>query len=88
MSVIQFTISQCISLREDLQYWVLQHEKATVVEGAEDPDAIRDVIESVNGQQVKILVSLLDEQRTLEQELSTGSVVIGFHVLPLLHSIE
>ena len=62
---------------------MLQNEKATPVEGAEDPEAIRDVIESVNRQQEKILSSLLEEQRTLEQELNTGSVVIGFHVLRL-----
>ena len=60
-------------LREDLQYWVLQHEKARHAAGAEDPEAILKVIDSVKDQQERILGSLREQQQILESEL-TGSL--------------
>ncbi|KAI0238305.1 hypothetical protein LSAT2_011041 [Lamellibrachia satsuma] len=64
------TVEPVWSLREDLQYWVLQHEKAKHAEGSDDPGAILKVIDSVKGQQERILVSLQEQQQALEQELT------------------
>lgn len=56
---------------------MLQHEKAKHAEGSDDPGAILKVIDSVKGQQERILVSLQEQQQALEQELTGGLIVFS-----------
>ncbi|XP_013383818.1 coiled-coil domain-containing protein 148 [Lingula anatina] len=71
------TVEPVWNLREDLKYWVVEHQNDAKEEDEsvlEERKAILETVASVNSQQELVLEKLLNEQLSLEQELSSGEL--------------